>query len=119
MRFQLPLAAAVAAVVVTAWIAHKRGVWPSEDEARQFEAVPIDGAVGPESFAFDPRGGGPYTGVSDGRIIKWDRTQNRWYNFSVICSHRMLINIASSNSFIFPSNQTTIIFGIQIGLTLV
>jgi len=29
------------------------------------------GATGPESLAFDPDGEGPYTGVSDGRIMKW------------------------------------------------
>ncbi|TKY62681.1 STRICTOSIDINE SYNTHASE 2 [Spatholobus suberectus] len=89
MRPQLHFAAAVTAVVVTAWVAHNNGgVGPSEDEAWQYEAVPIDGAVGPESFAFDPRGEGPYTGVSDGRIIKWHRTQNRWSNFSATSSHR-------------------------------
>ncbi|PKI50863.1 hypothetical protein CRG98_028770 [Punica granatum] len=33
-------------------------------------AVPIERAVGPESFAFDPRGDGPYTGLSDGRVVK-------------------------------------------------
>ncbi|CAL5088579.1 unnamed protein product [Urochloa decumbens] len=27
---------------------------------------------GPESLAFDGRGGGPYSGVSDGRILRWD-----------------------------------------------
>ncbi|PQP91860.1 protein STRICTOSIDINE SYNTHASE-LIKE 2 [Prunus yedoensis var. nudiflora] len=49
----------------------------SNHEENKFEVVPIvEGAVGPESFAFDPLGGGPYTGVSDGRIIKWDQKIN-------------------------------------------
>ncbi|KAL1351191.1 hypothetical protein HN51_015132 [Arachis hypogaea] len=52
----------------------------------EYEAIPIENAVGPESFAFDPRGGGPYTGVSDGRIIKWDPTLNRWLNFALTSS---------------------------------
>jgi hypothetical protein len=30
--------------------------------------VPV---TGPESLAFDARGGGPYSGVSDGRILQW------------------------------------------------
>ncbi|KAK6942189.1 Strictosidine synthase, conserved region [Dillenia turbinata] len=47
----------------------------SIDQFRSSEILPINGAVGPESFAFDPAGGGPYVGVSDGRIIKWDEDQ--------------------------------------------
>ena len=27
---------------------------------------------GPESLAFDGRGGGPYSSVSDGRVLRWD-----------------------------------------------
>lgn len=97
MRPQLHLTAAVAAVVVTAWFAYNREVGPSDDvtetslvaEVWQYEVVPIEnGAVGPESFAFDPLGGGPYTGVSDGRIMKWHRSENRWLNFAVTSSHR-------------------------------
>ncbi|KAM7257188.1 hypothetical protein ACFE04_012929 [Oxalis oulophora] len=45
-------------------------------------------ALGPESFAFDLRGGGPYTGVSDGRIIKWDDDQHHWIDFAVTTSDR-------------------------------
>ncbi|XP_061367585.1 protein STRICTOSIDINE SYNTHASE-LIKE 2-like [Gastrolobium bilobum] len=97
MRSVLHYTAAVAAVIVTAWFAYNSdGVGPSEDSAEtsfgvakvwHYEAVPIEnGAVGPESFAFDPAGEGPYTGVSDGRIIKWNRLQNRWLNFAVTSS---------------------------------
>ncbi|XP_030518783.2 protein STRICTOSIDINE SYNTHASE-LIKE 2-like [Rhodamnia argentea] len=47
------------------------------------ELVPMDrGAVGPESFAFDPQGEGPYTGVSDGRVVKWAATERRWVDFA-------------------------------------
>jgi hypothetical protein len=36
------------------------------------ELVSVDaGAAGPESLAFDPAGGGPYAGVSDGRVLRW------------------------------------------------
>lgn len=89
MRLKLRFAVAVTAVVTIVWFAHMRGATQSDKEAYDYERVPIDGAVGPESFAFDPRGEGPYSGVSDGRIIKWDRIQNRWLNFSVsTSSHR-------------------------------
>lgn len=50
--------------------------------------IPIVGAVGPESFAFDSNGDGPYTGVSDGRIIKWQRNQSRWIDFAVTSPER-------------------------------
>ncbi|KAG5555905.1 hypothetical protein RHGRI_006528 [Rhododendron griersonianum] len=48
----------------------------------------IVGAVGPESLAFDPHGGGPYTGVSDGRIIKWLENERRWIDFAVTSTKR-------------------------------
>ncbi|KAL0915224.1 hypothetical protein M5K25_015626 [Dendrobium thyrsiflorum] len=42
----------------------------------------IDTAVGPESLAFDSRGEGPYTGVSDGRVIKWGGHNSGWQSFA-------------------------------------
>ena len=53
------------------------------------EPFPISGASGPESLAFDRHGDGPYTGVSDGRIIKWDRNQSRWINFATTTPFRL------------------------------
>ncbi|KAH6779632.1 hypothetical protein C2S52_010869 [Perilla frutescens var. hirtella] len=46
------------------------------------------GAVGPESFAFDRSGGGPFTGVSDGRIIRWRDNESRWVDFAVTSPER-------------------------------
>lgn len=46
------------------------------------------GAVGPESFAFDRGGGGPFTGVSDGRIIRWRANESRWVDFAVTSPER-------------------------------
>lgn len=46
------------------------------------------GAVGPESLAFDPKGEGPYTGVADGRILKWQGLVNGWIDFAVTSSNR-------------------------------
>ncbi|KAK6124668.1 hypothetical protein DH2020_041590 [Rehmannia glutinosa] len=46
--------------------------------------IPVPGgAVGPESLSFEGRGGGPYTGVSDGRIIRWRANESRWVDFAV------------------------------------
>ncbi|XAR69585.1 Strictosidine synthase [Bertholletia excelsa] len=45
--------------------------------------IPIEGAVGPECLEFDRHGDGPYTGISDGRIIKWVEKEGRWIDFAV------------------------------------
>ncbi|KAK9118712.1 hypothetical protein Scep_016805 [Stephania cephalantha] len=50
-------------------------------------------AVGPESPAFDCDGEGPYTGISDGRIFKWDNANHAWVEFAV----------SSGNSDVSPS----------------
>lgn len=42
------------------------------------ELIPLDSAAGPESIVFDEDGKGAYTGVSDGRILKWRPPERRW-----------------------------------------
>ncbi|KAL6633380.1 hypothetical protein ACP70R_026051 [Stipagrostis hirtigluma subsp. patula] len=37
---------------------------------------------GPESVAFDGRGGGPYSGVSDGRVLKWNGKARGWSTYA-------------------------------------
>lgn len=54
----------------------------------EFEVIPIVDAVGPESVAFDPLGGGPYVGISDGRIIKWQENEKRWISFAMTSTNR-------------------------------
>jgi hypothetical protein len=52
------------------------------------ELVPLDGAVGPESIVFDDSEsgvGGPYTSVSDGRVLRWRPEERRWVEHS-FCS---------------------------------
>ncbi|CAL4899730.1 unnamed protein product [Urochloa decumbens] len=41
-----------------------------------------DGVTGAKSLAFDRRGQGPYAGVSDGRILKWDGIAQKWTTFA-------------------------------------
>ncbi|EFJ26369.1 hypothetical protein SELMODRAFT_231921 [Selaginella moellendorffii] len=43
---------------------------------------------GPESIAFDPQGRGPYTGICDGRVLRWDEEQQAWIEFAVTSSNR-------------------------------
>ncbi|CAH9112029.1 unnamed protein product [Cuscuta epithymum] len=57
------------------------------------DVLHVDGSLGPESIAFDPTGDGPYTGVADGRILKWEvdadgRSAGRWVDFAVTSSQR-------------------------------
>ncbi len=48
----------------------------------------VTGAVGPESLVFDSHGEGPYTGVADGRILKWEGEERGWTQFAVTSSNR-------------------------------
>lgn len=50
--------------------------------------IPLTGAIGPESLIFDPNGDGPYTGVADGRILKWLGDGRGWSDFAVTSSQR-------------------------------
>ncbi|KAK4796856.1 hypothetical protein SAY86_029182 [Trapa natans] len=60
----------------------------SHDLLNSSQVLPVDGAMGPESLAFDPNGGGPYTGVADGRILRWDGEGRGWVEFAVTTQHR-------------------------------
>ncbi|KAL7097770.1 hypothetical protein ACP275_10G163500 [Erythranthe tilingii] len=83
----LPLVAvAVAVAFATTGLFTPPRVRGSHDLLHRAERIHLPGAVGPESLVFDPSGGGPYTGVADGRILKWDG-QN-WVEFAVTSSQR-------------------------------
>uniref|UniRef100_A0A0C9S694 TSA: Wollemia nobilis Ref_Wollemi_Transcript_15323_1461 transcribed RNA sequence n=1 Tax=Wollemia nobilis TaxID=56998 RepID=A0A0C9S694_9CONI len=60
-----------------------------ENRLKKAEIVAVvDGAVGPESLAFDNEGRGPYTGISDGRVLRWDGPQLGWTHFAVTSPNR-------------------------------
>lgn len=48
-----------------------------------FGAISLPSVIGPESIAFDSSGGGPYSGVSDGRVLKWEGRKRGWVEFAV------------------------------------
>nr|CAB3456945.1 unnamed protein product [Digitaria exilis] len=47
-------------------------------------------AFGPESLAFDHRGDGPYTGVSNGRVLRWRGPLRGWTEFAHNYKHEPL-----------------------------
>lgn len=44
--------------------------------------------LGPESLTFDAQGRGPYTGVSDGRILRYDGPERGWTTFAYTSKNR-------------------------------
>ncbi|CAH9082232.1 unnamed protein product, partial [Cuscuta europaea] len=47
-----------------------------------------NGIVGPESIAFDCTEKGPYVGVSDGRILRWEESAGDWAKFAIMTHNR-------------------------------
>ena len=60
----------------------------SKDQLHQAQILHVTGAVGPESLVFNGNGEGPYTGVADGRILKWEGEARGWTDFAVTASNR-------------------------------
>ncbi|KAL0555060.1 hypothetical protein IC582_008992 [Cucumis melo] len=60
----------------------------THDYLHSATVISVTGAVGPESLIFDPNGEGPYTGVADGRILKWTGDGRGWTDFAVTSSDR-------------------------------
>ncbi|KAL3731555.1 hypothetical protein ACJRO7_028440 [Eucalyptus globulus] len=54
----------------------------------RYHQLALPKVAGPESIAFDCEGQGPYVGVSDGRILKWEGSRLGWREFSVPTAHR-------------------------------
>ncbi|XP_021746978.1 protein STRICTOSIDINE SYNTHASE-LIKE 10-like [Chenopodium quinoa] len=69
------------ALLLTTYFRSKNKSYPGS-KFSELEFLPIEDAFGPESLTFDPAGDGPYAGLSDGRIIKWDPHQRRWVDFA-------------------------------------
>ncbi|TYH89155.1 hypothetical protein ES332_D01G239300v1 [Gossypium tomentosum] len=69
---------------------------PFHGKLGEMEIVPITDAVGPESVAFHPLGDGPYVGISDGRIIKWQPNEHRWISFGITSPNRNHIAVVLS-----------------------
>lgn len=63
--------------------------WPRDNESRlgfgklEFE----DEVFGPESLEFDALGRGPYTGLADGRIVRWMGNDLGWETFALVTTN--------------------------------
>ncbi|XP_040385632.1 protein STRICTOSIDINE SYNTHASE-LIKE 10-like [Oryza brachyantha] len=104
------LAAAVAAAAAALFVSldDSRGgdVRTLEIGERDVELIAVDGgAAGPESVAFDAAGEGPYTGVSDGRVLKWLPLQRRWVEHSSASNEPQRVTVVCS--FLSFSNSPT------------
>ncbi|EEF47639.1 strictosidine synthase, putative [Ricinus communis] len=61
----------------------------------------LPGVLGPESLAFDCNGNGPYAGVSDGRILRWQGQGKGWVEFAITSANRKLCD-GSENTDLEP-----------------
>jgi hypothetical protein len=63
--------------------------WPRDNQSRlglgklEFE----DEVFGPESLEFDHLGYGPYTGLADGRIVRWMGENVGWETFALVTTN--------------------------------
>ncbi|KAM7271791.1 hypothetical protein ACFE04_031005 [Oxalis oulophora] len=88
------LAVVVAVAVSFVWSSQQKKAIDIESfSVEQSKWVPeylpaLENAKGPESYTYDPNGGGPYAGYSDGRIVKWVDDQHKWVDFAYSSANR-------------------------------
>lgn len=59
-----------------------------ENKLQSAEILATTGFLGPESLAFDAEGRGPYTGVADGRVMRWNGPDEGWSEFAITSPKR-------------------------------
>ena len=60
--------------------------WPWDDRSRLGLGNLLfkNETFGPESLEFDPSGRGPYSGLADGRIVRWMGEGVGWETFALV-----------------------------------
>ncbi|KQJ91975.1 hypothetical protein BRADI_4g40936v3 [Brachypodium distachyon] len=95
---------------------------PSHTSAAEIKTSPTEhgfrlplpnGVTGAESLAFDAQGKGPYAGVSDGRVLRWDGSATGWTTFA---HHEDYRRIPLCTVPMAPSHETESICGRPLGL---
>ncbi|XVF29399.1 hypothetical protein REPUB_Repub15cG0117800 [Reevesia pubescens] len=63
--------------------------WPRDNRSRLEDGKLefVDEVFGPESLEFDSLGRGPYTGLADGRIVRWMGEDIGWETFAIVTSN--------------------------------
>lgn len=63
--------------------------WPRDNLSRlgNGKLEFIDEVFGPESLEFDSSGHGPYTGLADGRVVRWMGEEIGWETFALVTSN--------------------------------
>ncbi|KAH7510994.1 hypothetical protein JRO89_XSUnG0228900 [Xanthoceras sorbifolium] len=63
--------------------------WPRDNHSRLGDGKLefVDQVFGPESLEFDGLGRGPYTGLADGRIVRWMGQGVGWETFAIVTSN--------------------------------
>ncbi|TKW32917.1 hypothetical protein SEVIR_2G198200v4 [Setaria viridis] len=68
---------------------------------------------GPESLAFDGRGGGPYSGVSDGRVLRWEGGLRGWTEYAYNSKHKNVAMCAPEKKLVVPESVCGRPLGLQ------
>jgi len=79
-----------------------------ENKLRNGEIMWRGQLLGPESLAFDSQGRGPYTSVSDGRIIRYDGPRS-------VGPPSRTPRQTGMDTFAFPGNQSSSVFMVSPG----
>jgi sugar lactone lactonase YvrE len=76
--------ATIAVVIIAMMFMPAMAAAVASFDATRSQRIPLpDGSVrGPESVAFDGQGQGPYSGVSDGRVLKWNGDDLGWKTYT-------------------------------------
>uniref|UniRef100_A0ACD5Y9X6 Uncharacterized protein n=1 Tax=Avena sativa TaxID=4498 RepID=A0ACD5Y9X6_AVESA len=81
---------------------------------RGLSVMPLPSPVsGPESLAFDRRGGGPYAGVSDGRVLRWRGRRLGWTVFAYNSRHKSVGMCAAKKKLVVPESVCGRPLGLQ------
>ncbi|KDP43882.1 hypothetical protein JCGZ_20892 [Jatropha curcas] len=65
------------------------GSWPRDEKGRlgNGKLEFVNEVFGPESLEFDAIGNGPYTGLADGRVVRWMGEDVGWETFAVVTTN--------------------------------
>ncbi|KAE8658403.1 Protein STRICTOSIDINE SYNTHASE-LIKE 13 [Hibiscus syriacus] len=92
------------------------GSWPRDNESRlgNGKLEFVDKVFGPESLEFNKFGHGPYTGLADGRIVRWMGQGIGWETFVIFTSN--WFNKDSGDLYIADANYGPLVVGSGGGL---